>query len=109
MPLYMTQFAYTADAWAALAKNPTDRSQGIQALAEKLGGKLVSLHYCMGEYDGVVLSECPDDTTACALAIAAVSPGHVKAVKTTRLMTVAEAMEAMRKAGSVSYSAPSAQ
>ena len=26
MALYMTQFAYTAEAWAALAKNPQDRS-----------------------------------------------------------------------------------
>lgn len=108
MPLYMTQFAYTADAWAALAKNPVDRAQGIQALTEKLGGRFVSLHYCMGEYDGVVISECPDDTTACALAIAAVTPGHVKAIRTTRLMTVGEAMEAMRKAGGASYQAPSA-
>jgi uncharacterized protein with GYD domain len=106
MPLYMTQFSYTAEAWAALARNPQDRSQGIEALAEKLGARLVSLHYCMGEYDGVVLSEAPDDTTAIALAIAAVSPGHVKAIRTTRLISVAEALEAMRKAGSVTYQAP---
>jgi len=26
MALYMAQFAYTAEAWAALAKNPQDRS-----------------------------------------------------------------------------------
>jgi len=108
MSLYMTQFSYTAEAWAALAKNPADRSVPIQALAEKLGARLVGLYYCMGEYDGLVLSECPDDTTATALAIAAVSPGHVKAIRTTRLMTVQETMEAMRKAGSVTYAAPSA-
>jgi uncharacterized protein with GYD domain len=109
MPLYMSQFAYTADAWAALAKNPADRSQALHALAEKLGARFVSLHYCMGEYDGVVMSECPDDATACALAIAAVSPGHVKSIRTTRLMEVAEVMEAMRKAGGVTYAAPAAQ
>jgi uncharacterized protein with GYD domain len=108
MPLYMLQFAYTADAWAALAKNPVDRTQGVSALAEKLGGRLVSLHYCFGEYDGVVMIEAPDDTTATAMVIAAASPGHLKATRTTRLMTAQEAMEAMRKAGQVTYQAPSA-
>ncbi len=107
MALYMTQFAYTAEAWAALAKNPQDRSEPVRELAQKLGGKLVGVYYCFGEYDGVVLSEVPDDTTAMALAVAAVTPGHVKAIKTTKLFTVEEAMEAMRKAGSVGYQGPS--
>jgi len=107
MALYMTQFAYTAEAWAALAKNPQDRSEPVRELAQKLGGRLVGVYYCFGEYDGVVLSEVPDDTTAMALAVAAVTPGHVKAIKTTRLFTVEEAMEAMRKAGSVGYQGPS--
>ena len=108
MARYMTQFAYTAEAWAALAKNPVDRSQAFGELAQRLGGRLESLYYCYGEYDGVLIFEAPDDTTAAATIIAAVSPGHVKAVKTTRLLTVDEAMEAMRKAGTATYQAPSA-
>ncbi len=107
MTLYMTQFSYTAEAWTALAKNPQDRSIAIRHLAEKLGGQLVGVYYCFGEYDGVVLTEVPDDTTAMALAIAAVTPGHVKVIKTTRLLTVEESMEAMRKAGSVGFQGPS--
>jgi uncharacterized protein with GYD domain len=106
MPRYMTQFAYTTQAWTALAKNPVDRSEAIGKLAKELGGSLVALHYTMGEYDGVVLSDLPDDTAAMAIAIAAVSPGHVKAIKTTRLYTPSEAVEAMRRAGRISYSAP---
>jgi uncharacterized protein with GYD domain len=106
MPLYMLQFAYTSDAWAALAKNPADRSKNVGELAEKLGGRLVGLYYCFGAYDGVVLVEAPDDTTATAMVIAAIAPGHVKSTLTTRLMTVQEAMEAMRKAGAVTYQAP---
>jgi hypothetical protein len=35
------------------------------------------------------------------------STGHLKAIKTTRLFTVEETMEAMRKASSVSFQAPS--
>ena len=108
MTLYMTQFAYTAEAWATLTKNPQDRSKGLDAAAQKLGGRLASLHYCFGEYDGVAMIEAPDDTTACAIILGAVSAGHLKTVKTTRLFTVEETMEAMHRAGSLTYQAPSA-
>ena len=53
-----------------------------------------------------LILEAPDDTTATAGLLAAVSAGHLRATKTTRLMTVEEAMEAMRKAGGQSYEAP---
>jgi uncharacterized protein with GYD domain len=107
MPLYMVQFAYTAEAWAALAKQPQSRAQGVGDLARKLGGRLVDLYYCFGEYDGVVLLEMPDDSTATAFVIAAVGPGHIKSSRTTRLMTVDETTEAMKKAGQASYAPPS--
>jgi uncharacterized protein with GYD domain len=107
MALYMVQFSYTAEAWAALAKNPQDRSVPIKALAEKMGGKLIGVYYCFGEYDGVVFAELPDDKAAIAIVLAAVSPGHLKANKTTRLFTVEETMEAMRMAGSLAFQGPS--
>lgn len=106
MPLYMTQFSYTPEAWAALLRNPEDRSTAVKRLSDQLGGKLVALYYAFGDYDGVIINEAPDDVTAAAVVLAAVSPGHVKAVKTTRLLTVEEAMEAMRKAGGATYRAP---
>ena len=106
MPLYMSQFAYTAEAWAALAKNPQNRAEVIGAVAQQLGPRLVNLYYCFGEYDGVVISDAPDDTTAAAAAIAAVAPGHLKAIKTTRLFTVEETLEALRKAGAVTLEPP---
>ena len=108
MPLYMIQFAYTNEAWAALSKKPENRAEAVSALAQKLGGRLVDLYYCFGEYDGVVLADLPNDTAATAFVLAAVAPGHIKANRTTRLMTVNEAMEAMKQAGSVAYPAPQA-
>ncbi len=108
MALYMFQFAYTAEAWATLAKNPQDRSVPVRELVQKLGGHLVGLYYCFGEYDGVGLVEMPDDISAIATSLAVVAPGHIKAIKTTKLFTVEETMEAMRKAGSPGYQGPSA-
>ncbi len=106
MSMYMVQFSYTVDGWKALMKNPEDRSKALEAAANALGAKLVSLHYCFGDYDGVVLVEAPDDTTAGALVLAALSGGHVKATKTTKLLPINEAMTMMSKAGGVAYTAP---
>jgi uncharacterized protein with GYD domain len=107
MPFYMSQFAYTSEAIAAMAKNPQDRSVPVRELAQKLGGRLIGFYFCFGEYDGVTLTEAPDDTTATAIVMAVVSAGHLKAVKTTKLFTVDETMEAMRKAGSFAFQGPS--
>jgi len=106
MPLYMTQFAYTSEAWAALVKKPQNREEVLRALIEKFGGRLVSFYYAFGEYDGMFVSEMPDETTATAAVLAVISPGHVKAVKTTALLTTEQTMEAMHKAGAQKYQAP---
>ena len=42
MSHYVTQFAYTAETWAVLRSNPTDRTGAINALAEKLGCRLIN-------------------------------------------------------------------
>src|ERR1043166_8457804 len=73
MPQFMLQFSYTPAAWAALSKNPVDRSEAIAAMSRQLGGRFVSLHYTMGEHDGVAVIEAPDDTTANAIVVAAIS------------------------------------
>jgi uncharacterized protein with GYD domain len=107
MALYMVQATYTTEALATMTKNPQDRTVPVKAIAEKLGGRLIGFYYCYGEYDVVGLSEFPDDNTATAFALAAMSPGHLKAFKTTKLFTTEETMEAMRKAGSVTLQPPS--
>lgn len=106
MALYMTQFSYTAEAWKALVKKPEDRAAVFAEHAEKLGGRMISLYYCMGDYDGVVIYEAPNDETAASIVFTIVSPGHLKAVKTTPLMSVEQTMRAMEKARSEAYPGP---
>ncbi len=106
MPLYMTQFSYTKEAWKALVKNPEDRGKVFGELVEKMGGQLISMYYCMGEYDGLVIYEAPDESTAAATILSAISPGHLKATKTTVLMSVEDTVKAMNKANAEIYPGP---
>jgi uncharacterized protein with GYD domain len=107
MAVYMSQFAYTPEAWAALSKNPVDRREGINALLQQVGGRLIELYYAFGDYDGVLLFEAPDDTSAAAGLVAAIGAGHLKVNRTTKLLTVEETLQALRKAGSISFQGPS--
>lgn len=107
MAFYLHQFAYTAEALATMTKNPQDRSAPVKTAIEKLGGRMIGFYYCFGEFDGLLLFEAPDDTTATAAVLLAALPGHLKASKTTKLFTAEETMEAMRKAGSLAFQGPS--
>lgn len=50
MPLYMTQFAYTPEAWAALVDNPEDRSAPVRELTEAMGGRVIGWYLSFDEY-----------------------------------------------------------
>ena len=108
MAIYMSQFSYTPEAWAAMVKNPADRSVGLKTLLEKLGGKLLHLYNCFGDHDGIAIMEVPDETTMAAIVLAVTTPGHLKAIKTTQLLTVEQSLEAMGKAGAQAYAGPEA-
>lgn len=106
MPLYMTQFSYTRDAWHDLVTNPQNRQEGVAALLDNMGGRLVSMYYGMGEWDGFIVYEAPDAATASAGILAAVGTGHLKDSRTTQIFTMEESMEIWKKAGGQSYAAP---
>jgi uncharacterized protein with GYD domain len=106
MPVFMTQFAYTPEAWAALAKRPEDRSQVLSAWIQQFGGRLICFYYAFGEYDGVFIFEAPDETAAAGVLMGAFGPGHNRAIKTTALLTVEQAMESMARAKSARYRPP---
>jgi uncharacterized protein with GYD domain len=106
MALYMVQMTYTPETWAKMIKNPQDRAIPSRDLVQRLGGKLLGLYYSLGEYDGMVLFEVPDDISASAVSLAVKASGIMKVNEITRLFTMDEAMEAMRKAGSSPFSVP---
>lgn len=106
MPLFMTQAAYTDQAWQTLVSNPQNRVEALRPAFEKLGGRIVNAWLSFGDYDIVIVSELPDNVSAAALAIAASAGGACKSIKTTPLMDAAEGLEALRKAATSGYRAP---
>lgn len=106
MPTYMIQATLTAEAWKNLAERPEDRGQVLAAHMEKMGCRLLSFYFAFGESDTITMFEAPDDATAGAIAVSVTAAGHLKSIKTTKLLTVNEAMEAMRKAGQAPYQGP---
>ncbi len=105
---YLVQVSYAAKALEALIANPQDRSEAIRKPAEKLGGKLNGMWLSFGDYDIVTIIEMPDNVSAAALSLAVTAGGSVKAVKTTPLLSVAEGLSALKKAGASGYKPVSA-
>ncbi|MGH2692252.1 MAG: GYD domain-containing protein [Actinomycetota bacterium] len=106
MPHYLLQVSYTPEAWAAMAKDPQDRVEKVRPAVEKLGGKLEQGWLCFGEYDLVAILDMPDDVTMAGAAMAFAAGGAVKSQRTTPLMSTADGVEAMRKAGGAAYRPP---
>src|SRR5215831_14526611 len=107
MPQYLLQAAYTPDAWNAMVKSPQNRLEAVRPVIERLGGKIEGGWLSFGEYDVTVICQMPNNVSAAAFSMAAAAGGAVKAVKTTPLMSMEEAIEAMRKAGGAGYRPPS--
>src|ERR1700757_290585 len=103
MPFFLHQVSYTPDALARLIANPHDRFEAVRGPIEKLGGKIKDSYFAFGQHDAVLITEMPDNISAAALALAFAAGGALRNCQTTALMTNAEALDAMRKAGTCGY------
>jgi hypothetical protein len=60
MPHNLLQAAYTPEALAAMAKNPTDRAAVLTPVIAGLGGRIEAAYFSFGDYDIAVVIELPD-------------------------------------------------
>ena len=104
--LTLVQFSYTAEATQDLIKNPQDRSKGVKALAEKLGGKMHAFYYTFGEFDGFAIFELPDNVSTLSAVLAASNPATITKLKTSVIITMEEAVQAMNKAQGLTITPP---
>ena len=106
MPKFMLEATYTAEGFKGLAKDKASGRKAVVAqAAKKLGGKLEAMYFCLGDTDVILIADLPDHVTAAAFASVACASGTVR-TKTTALLTVDEADEALSKP--VAYRAPGA-
>lgn len=103
MPFFLHQVSYTSEALSKLIANPQDRFEAVRGPIEKLGGKIKDSYFAFGPSDVVLITEMPDNVSAAAIALAFAAGGACRNCQTTALMTNAEAMDAMRKAGTCGY------
>jgi len=106
MPYYLIQTAYTPGSREKIIENPQDRVELVRPAIEGMGGRIEAGYISFGEYDFATIVEFPDNMSAAAFSISASSAGGLKAFKTTPLMTMAEAQQAMQKAGASTYAPP---
>jgi uncharacterized protein with GYD domain len=106
VPMYLTRFSYSPEAWARMAKNPEDRRNAARSYIESVGGKLHGFWYAFGEFDGYNLWEAPDNVSMAAVAIALSGGGALSKSETTVLMTVEETLEALGRTATVGYRPP---
>jgi len=106
MPFYLVQASYATPSVASMVKSPQDRAAAIKPMIQKMGGKLQGMWLAFGEYDIVAIVEMPDAVSAAAISMAIGSSGSMSAYRTTPLLTMEEAMAAMKKAGGAGYKPP---
>jgi uncharacterized protein with GYD domain len=106
MAYFLLQASYTSDSWKNLVKNPVDRIAVVKPVVERLGGSLDHAWFAFGEYDIVTILQMPDNVSAAALSLAIGAGGGFKSHKTTPLLTIADGIEAMKKAATAGYKPP---
>ena len=101
MSVYMYQASYSGDAINALVSNPQDRTGAARAAIEANGGTMIGAWMAFGEDDLLVIADMPDDESMAGVALAISSTGAIVGGKTTKLLTLDQAVASMKKANAV--------
>ncbi|HEX4765378.1 MAG TPA: GYD domain-containing protein [Lichenihabitans sp.] len=106
MSHYLIEGSYTGASAKAMVASPTDRSVQAKSVVESLGGTFYHFFFALGDSDFILLCEAPDDSVVMAISLAVGASGSFSRIKTTKLITAAEAQQAMTRAKSAKYSPP---
>lgn len=76
----------------------TDRAAAIQSAAEQMGVTIKDTYWTLGEFDGLLVLDAPDDETAAAFLMHVGSRGNVQTT-TARAFTAEEMKGVLAKMG----------
>ncbi len=101
MTFYLHQANYSNESMKGLISSPENRKEAVAGLFEAAGGTLVDAWMAFGEYDIIVISKFDDHVDAASVAMAIASSGSLSNLKTTVLISMTDAVDAMQKAGTI--------
>lgn len=88
MATYITTIKFTEQGLTNINET-TKRAAALKISAKKLGVKVTDIYWTLGDHDGVLIIEAPDDETATALLLDLGAAGNVNTT-TVRAFTAAE-------------------
>lgn len=88
MATFITTIKFTEQGISGIGET-TKRAAAVKASAKKMGVKVTNIYWTLGDYDGVLIFEAPDDETATALLLHLGSMGNVHTT-TVRAFTAPE-------------------
>jgi uncharacterized protein with GYD domain len=88
MATFITTIKFTAKGVQSIHESPK-RAKVFTAAAKKMGVTVVGLYWTLGQFDGVIVFEAPDDKTATAAMLGLASKGNVQTT-TARAFDAAE-------------------
>ena len=77
MPIYISLMKLTKQGITNI-KDAPKRVENATKILESMGGKILSFYFTMGEYDKVVIADCPNDEVAMTMVMALGSYGNVR-------------------------------
>jgi uncharacterized protein with GYD domain len=88
MATFITTINFTQQGIKGIGET-TKRAAALRAAGKKLGVKVTDIYWTLGEHDGVLIFEAPDDETATSLLLHLGAAGNVH-TSTCRAFTSAE-------------------
>lgn len=88
MATFITTIKFTQQGIKGIDET-TKRASAFKAAARKLGAKVTDIYWTLGEYDGLLILEAPDDETATTAILHLGAAGNVHTT-TLRAFTAAE-------------------
>ena len=88
MATFITNFNFTQQGIKGIGET-TKRAAALKASAKKMGVKVSAIYWTLGDHDGVMILEAPDDETVTTLLLHLGAMGNVHTT-TVRAFTAAE-------------------
>ena len=95
MATFITTIKFTQQGIKGIDQT-TKRAAALMAVAKKMGVTVKDIYWTLGDHDGVLIIEAPDDETATALLLNLAAGGNVHTT-TVRAFTAAEMEKILAK------------